>query len=132
MARIVSVETKDQPFRCTCSNGVHTWYGDEPEYKQGGDTAPSPSELLLSAVGTCAVVTLRMYANRKEWPVEKISLDLRLEEIKGGATVHHIIHQTLELTGPLDEEQKARMVSLLPKCPVSRLVTGKVEIVYNS
>ncbi len=132
MARIVSIESQDQPYRCSCSNGIHTWYADEPERNNGGDTGPSPGELLLSAIGTCGVITLRMYANRKQWPVEKIILTLSLEEIKGGPGVFHRIHQHLELEGPLDEEQKSRMISLLPKCPVSRLVTGQVEIVYKS
>lgn len=132
MARIVSIESQEQPFRCSCNNGVHTWYADEPETSAGGDTAPSPSELLLSAVGSCGVVTLRMYANRKQWPVEKIILTLSLEEIKDGPVVMHRIHQHLELTGPLDDDQKSRMISLLPKCPVSRLITGQVEIVYNT
>ncbi len=131
MARIVTIESIDEPYRCLCSNGVHTWYGDEPIDHEGLDTAPSPGELLLSAVGTCATITLRMYAKRKVWPVEKIRLELSLEEVKTEAGVLNRIHETLHLEGPLDADQITRLKSILPKCPVATIITGEVEVVYN-
>ncbi|MBP9745895.1 MAG: OsmC family protein [Saprospiraceae bacterium] len=130
MARITTIESIDAPYRCACSNGIHTWYADEPEYNHGGNTGPSPGELLLSAVGTCATITLRMYAARKEWPVDKIKIELRLEEVKTESGVLNKIHEALTVEGDLDEEQYARLKSLLPKCPVAKIVTGQVEIVY--
>ncbi len=129
MARIVTTESMEQPYRTSCTNGHSTWFADEPESNGGLDTAPTPSELLLSAIGTCVTITLRMYARRKEWPVEKIKLDLRLESVKKeNGDIKHIIYETLYLTGELTEEQKDRMKSLIPKCPVSKIVTGEVEI----
>ena len=131
MARIITVESHDTPYRCTCSNGVHSWYADEPVYNDGLDTAPSPGELLLSAVGTCATITLRMYAHRKQWPVEKITIELSLEEVKTETGVINKIHEKLQVTGALDETQLARLKSLLPKCPVTKIITGQVEITHN-
>jgi putative redox protein len=131
MPRIVKIESSDSPFRCICSNGVHTWYGDEPVSKEGLDSAPSPEELLLSAIGTCATITLRMFANRKQWSIGKISLELSLEEIKTETGVIHRIHETLKVDGLIDDEQFTRLKSILPKCPVTKIVTGQVEISYN-
>lgn len=131
MTRIITIESIDKPYRCSCTNGVHTWYGDEPFSNDGQDTAPSPSELLLSAVGTCATITLRMYAARKQWPVEKLQIELRLEEVKTETGVINKIYETLTVTGGINDEQLARLKSLIPKCPVARIVTGQVEITYN-
>jgi putative redox protein len=131
MTRIVTIESIDNPYRCSCSNGVHTWYGDEPISNDGQDTAPAPAELLLSAVGTCATITLRMYAKRKQWPVEKIQLELRLEEVKTETGVINKIHEILTITGDISDEQLNRLKSLLPKCPVARIITGQVEILNN-
>ncbi|MEO5583156.1 MAG: OsmC family protein [Saprospiraceae bacterium] len=131
MAKTVKIESTDTPFRCVCSNGVHTWYADEPVSKEGLDTAPSPEELLLSAIGTCAIITLRMFANRKQWTIGKIYIDLSLEEIKTETGTINRIHETLTIDGPIDDEQFARLKSILPKCPVTKIVTGQVEISYN-
>ena len=131
MSRIVMIESEDQPYRCSCSNGLHTWYADEPLIHEGLDTGPSPGELLLSAIGTCATITLRMYAKRKMWPVEKIRLELRMEEVKTETGGYHKIYESLSIDGPIDEEQYMRLKSLLPKCPVTKIVMGTVEIVYQ-
>jgi putative redox protein len=132
MARIVTLESIDNPYRCLISNGVHSWYADEPEYNGGGDTAPSPGELLLAAVGSCATITLRMYAKRKEWPVEKIEIELKLEEIKteSGIAINRITEK-LQVKGNLDEDQINRLKTLMPKCPIARVVTGPVEIMIG-
>jgi putative redox protein len=129
MARIVTIESVDNPYRCVISNGVHTWYADEPEYNGGEDSAPSPGEQLLAAVGTCAAITLRMYAKRKEWPVEKIMVELKLEEVKSDEGTFNLITEKLTIKGDIDEDQYNRLKSLLPKCPVAKIITGKVEIV---
>ncbi len=130
MPRIVTIESLEPHYRCTCSNGAHHWYADEQESSGGGDTAPSPTEILLSAMGSCAINTLRMYAARKEWPLEKVRIRISLETIKSETGTSYRIHEEVELTGPLDQEQKDRLRSLLPKCPVTRVVTGQVELVF--
>ncbi|MEP7267628.1 MAG: OsmC family protein [Saprospiraceae bacterium] len=131
MTRLVTIESIDDPFRCICSNGVHTWYADEPESNQGGDTSPSPSELLLSAIGACAAITLRMYARRKEWDVTQIKISLSIEEIKSENGIINRIHEKLEIEGSIDSDQIARLKSLIPKCPVARMVTGQIEVVAD-
>lgn len=132
MARIVTLESIDNPYRCLISNGVHTWYADEPEYNGGKDSAPSPGELLLAAVGSCATITLRMYAKRKEWPLDKIEIELKLEESKtvSGITINRITEK-LHVHGDLDEEQITRLKALIPKCPIAKVVTGPVEIIIG-
>lgn len=129
MARIITVESITQPYRCEVTNGKHTWYADEPENNGGMDSGPSPTEQFLASVGTCATITVRMYAQRKEWPVEKIKIELSKEEVKSEEGVFNLITEKLTVTGNLTEEQIDRLKSILPKCPVAKLITGKVEIV---
>ena len=105
MARITTIESIDAPYRCACSNRIHTRYPDDPEYNHGGAHRTSPGDLPLSAVGTGATNTLRMYAARKEWPVDKIKIELRLEEVKTESGVLNKIHEALTVEGDLDDEQ---------------------------
>jgi putative redox protein len=130
MPRITTIESIENPYRCLISNGTHTWYADEPESNQGGDTGPSPSEQLLAAVGSCAVITLRMYAARKNWPLDTIRISLRMEDVKTENGTITRIYESLEITGELNEEQRDRLRSLIPKCPVAKAITGTVELIY--
>lgn len=106
----------------------HRLIGDEPLESGGSDAGPKPSEFVLAGLATCTAATLRMYADRKGWPVEKIFLDLGLivEKTSEGQVAH--ITRSIRFEGNLDNEQKLRLIEIAEKCPVHRLLTNEIQI----
>ena len=106
----------------------HVWHVDEPVAQGGGNTAPNPMEVLLSALGACTTVTLQMYANHKGWDLQSVKVDLVLdpEEPKAGEA-RQIVRQ-VHITGDLDEAQKARLLKVAESCPVHKLLAGEINI----
>ena len=106
----------------------HVWQVDEPVAKGGGDTAPNPMEVLLSALGACTTVTLQMYADHKGWDLQEVKVDLVLdpEEPKAGEA-RQIVRQ-VQVTGNLDEAQKERLLKVAESCPVHKLLAGEISI----
>lgn len=92
----------------------------------GRDEGPDPFELLLASVGSCTAITLRMYADRKSWPLEGIRIQLTLETEKSFSDTH--ITKLISLDGPLSAEQKQRLMQIADKCPTHRVLTGTTRI----
>lgn len=115
-------------YRATIQTARHTLYADEPERNGGADTAPSPSEILLSALAACKLITVRMYADRKEWPLESVSAELDMEADRAARPVQTKIRCRLRFSGVLDEEQRQRLLEVADKCPTQRVLTGEIEI----
>jgi putative redox protein len=106
----------------------HHLVADEPNELGGEDLGPTPDELLLAALASCKLMTMRMYADRKEWPLEKINALLEMEVDRSELPVQSRISCRLKLTGALDAEQQARLVVIADKCPTHRVLTGQIEI----
>ena len=110
--------------------------GDEPTDSGGDGLGPSPYELLLAALGHCTVLTILLYARRKGWPVDGVSVRANherlvvTEEINGQLMRKKVerIVQEIALQGNLDEEQRARLIEIAGKCPVHRTLMGDLEI----
>jgi putative redox protein len=122
--REVRVETAAGKFGQKVRIGTHEIPADEPREAGGDDTGPEPHELLLAALGACTSMTVRLYADRKGWPVR--SVEVRLTG-QGGETGYRI-ERSLRLEGDLTDEQKARLVEIAEKCPVARTLKGTVTI----
>ncbi|MEN3975549.1 OsmC family protein [Emcibacter sp. SYSU 3D8] len=114
MAR-VHVITKPTPHQVEIKAGRHSIAGDEPHGMGGGDAGPAPYDLILGGLGACTAITLRMYAARKGWPLEEVTVDLShsLEEKRSQ------ISRRLHLKGDLDAEQRARLADIAERTPVT-------------
>ena len=113
------------PYATQLVVGHHHTVADEPVEDGGGDTGPAPHEILLSALGACTAITLRMYAERKQWPLEGVEVKLDYAERSKERTV---ITRNVELRGQLDATQRERLLQIANACPVHRILTGTVEI----
>src|SRR5690606_256318 len=99
---------------------------DEPIDMGGKDLGFSPKELLASALAACTSATLKMYADRKEWDLQEVKIDIELDFIKEENKT--IINRKLELIGNLDETQKSRLMAIANACPVHKMLNNPIEI----
>jgi putative redox protein len=105
----------------------HRWTGDEPAELGGGNTGPTPHHLLLSALGACTAITLRMYAARKGWPLEKVDVELGFNP-EGKPAAGNDIRRQIVLTGPLDETQRERLLQVANSCPIHKVLSAEIRI----
>lgn len=106
----------------------HLLVADEPESNGGKDHGPTPTELVISGLAACTTSTLRMYADRKGWEVERIDVEISLHiKKKESGQISHF-DSCIEITGNLTQEQKDRMLVIAGKCPIHKLLTNAVEI----
>ena len=121
--RQVHVRTGTERFRSRIEVRGHVLAADEPETVGGADLGPTPYDLLCAALGSCTTITLRMYADRKGWPVDEISAAVRHSRIavdgeEGEQRDRFEVRITL--AGELAEEQVKRLVEIAERCPVHR------------
>ncbi|HHL42903.1 MAG TPA: OsmC family peroxiredoxin [Hellea balneolensis] len=105
----------------------HRLYADEPVKLGGSDIGPSPYELVLAGLAACTSITLRMYAERKEWPVTHIEVETAYKKSGFGADMKNIFIRKIHIVGELDEAQRARLVEIADKCPVHNMLATCAE-----
>ena len=133
---VVVEETGKNPFQQAIASGKHRLLADEPESYGGGDTGPGPYDYLSAGLGACTAMTIRMYASRKQLPLEKVRVALSHDKIHAQdcedceTAVGKIdrIQRRISLDGPLDEEQRAKLLEIADKCPVHRTLHAEVLI----
>jgi putative redox protein len=114
----------------------HSLVADEPLAAGGTDQGPSPFDLLVAALGACTAMTLRMYADRKAWPLEAATVRLKHAKIHAADCetcetregMLDRIEREIEIEGPLDPDQKQRLLQIADRCPVHRTLTSEVQI----
>lgn len=106
----------------------HELLSDEPTDNGGDDLGPGPFDLVLAGLGSCTSMTVRMYADRKEWPLERVEVALshRRETVDGEGVTR--IDRAIRLVGDLDPEQRERLLDIANRCPVHRALTGTIAI----
>jgi len=132
----VIVHGKAAGFAQIITAGSHQLSSDEPTHVGGSDTGPTPYDLLLAALGSCTSMTVAMYARRRGWPLEAVTVRLRHSKIhaadceacetKEGRLDH--IERAVELIGPLSDDQRARLLDIANKCPVHRTLISEIYV----
>ncbi|HUF73954.1 MAG TPA: alpha/beta fold hydrolase [Gammaproteobacteria bacterium] len=133
--KILVTERNDRFLRHVQSDD-HDWLADEPARAGGDNLGPDPYEQLLAALGTCTSMTIRMYANRKKWPLDDVRIELSHERDHGKdcerceepGQVIDVIKRTLAVAGKLDDAQRSRLVEIADRCPVHKTLTGDLRI----
>ncbi|HZS36962.1 MAG TPA: OsmC family protein [Polyangia bacterium] len=135
-SREVLVRSSGAGFKQELQVGPHHAIGDEPVDVGGEDAGPNPYELLLEALGSCTSMTIGLYARRHGWPLAGVSVRLKHRRVyaedcahcdKPGARLDQIDRE-IELTGPLTDEQRARLMKIADQCPVHKTLTSKIDI----
>lgn len=99
---------------------------DEPIDMGGKDLGFSPKELLASALAACTSATVKMYADRREWDLQEVKIDVELDFIKQENKT--VINRKLEFIGHLDEIQKTRLLAIANACPVHKILSNPIDI----
>jgi putative redox protein len=136
MTRAVIVKSGADRYAQTILVGQHLFQGDEPFDVGGRDAGPNPYELLLAALGTCTSITVRMYADRKGWPLEEVQVRLAYAMVQAGdcgpsngeAQLVDGIEEELIVTGHLSEAQRKRLTEIAARCPVHRTLGSPIQI----
>ena len=115
----------------------HTFITDEPIAAGGEDAGPDPYSLLLGALGSCISMTVNLYARRKQWPLETVTVRLRQNRIhskdcqeclRSEEGYVHRIERSVSFTGQLSDEQRARLQEIAHKCPVHKTLSSEIVI----
>ena len=129
-------EAGDGRFAQLVTMGRHRLRADEPAAVGGDDSGPSPYDLLLAGLGACTSMTVRMYAAQKKWPLERVTVDLKHDQVHATDCAEcetregkiDRIERVLTLEGNLDEAQRARLLEIANKCPVHRTLHSEVWV----
>ncbi|WP_417593134.1 alpha/beta fold hydrolase [Owenweeksia hongkongensis] len=132
----VVVRLNDGPFLTEILTGKHHLLADEPKSVGGEDLGPSPYELVSSGLGACTAMTIKMYADRKGWPLKEVKVHLSydnsyFEDIKHCDSEERKIGKfirIIEVEGDLDEKQRERILQIANKCPVHKTLESSSEV----
>ena len=104
----------------------HRIRSDEESDRGGEDTGATPHELLLAALGSCTAMTLKVYAERKGWPLRDVHVTLNGSSANGDGG--YVISRQISIDGDLDAEQRQRLLEIADKCPVHKTLKGEITI----
>ncbi|WP_426588529.1 OsmC family protein [Mucilaginibacter sp. R-33] len=111
-------------YQTVVNSGGHGLITDEPLEAEGSNTGMNPFSLLLASLASCTVITLRMYINRKMWPIEEIKADVDMFKTLTGT----YIETRLSFKGEVSDEQRDRLLKIANACPVHKILVGNIDI----
>jgi uncharacterized OsmC-like protein len=137
---VVVRETRDSKFQQTISTGPHRLLADEPVAAGGEDSGPGPYDFLLASLGACTSMTMRMYADRKSLPLERVTVTLQHQKIHAEDCAEcetrtgmlDQIDRVIAMEGALDAEQRSKLMEIADKCPVHRTLTSEIRILTRA
>lgn len=138
--RVVVQETRKSKFNQIITVGPHHLVADEPVAAGGADAGPGPYDLLLAGLGACTSMTMRLYADRKGLPLDRITVTLKHSKIYARDCAEcetregmlDQIERDIKIEGALDAEQRSRLMDIADKCPVHRTLTSEIRIVTKA
>jgi putative redox protein len=123
MRTAIVTSTKGK-IRQTVRVGPHSLVADEPVAAGGEDAGLAPHEWLLAGLGACTSMTLKLYADRKGWPLESVEVSVDGEHVAGA----FVMKRMVRVEGDLTDEQRSRLLEIANKCPVHKTLTGTIRI----
>jgi len=123
---VVVAENGKGRYQQAVSAGQHQLVADEPASMGGGDAGPAPFDFIMSGLGACTSMTLRMYAERKSLPLTRVSVALRHDKVEVEGVMRDRISRDITLEGDLSEEQRQRLLEIANKCPVHRALSQSI------
>ena len=137
---VIVRETRNGKFQQSVSIGPHQLLADEPVAAGGQDTGPGPYDFLLAGLGACTSMTMRLYADRKSLPLERVTVRLKQSKIHAEYCAEcdtkigmlDQIERTIAMEGALDAEQRRKLMEIADKCPVHRTLTSEIHIVTRA
>jgi uncharacterized OsmC-like protein/fermentation-respiration switch protein FrsA (DUF1100 family) len=135
--RVVVRETRQSKFQQEVSIGPHRLLADEPVAAGGEDTGPGPYDLLLAGLGACTSMTMRLYADRKSLPLDRVTVRLEHQKIYAQDCADcetrigmlDQIERLITMEGALEPDQRSKLMEIADKCPVHRTLTSEIHIV---
>lgn len=123
-------------FRTEVDVGRHHLVVDEPVAVGGADAGPSPYEMLLAALGACTAMTLRIYADRRKWPLEQVRVSLQHRKVHAQDCADcdrkparmDVVDRVVFLDGALTDEQRTKLLEIADRCPVHQTMQGKIQV----
>ncbi|HLG34627.1 MAG TPA: OsmC family protein [Bacteroidia bacterium] len=115
-------------YRTAITIREHTIIGDEPLKAGGNNEGPTAHELLVASLASCTSVTLRMYADKKGWKLNRVEVDAEMQRITESGVQRNIIVTKITLDGDLDDEQRKRLLDISGKCPVHKTLRSSFSI----
>ena len=133
---VVVTESGAGPYGQRITAGAHRLTADEPAAVGGADSGATPYDLLLAGLGACTAITVRMYAQRKGWPLRRVTVRVRHQRIHATdclgceTTIGLVdrIERELEFDGELTADQRARLLDVAERCPVHRMLNSEVVV----
>jgi putative redox protein len=123
---VIVEETRAGRYQVEVRAGGSSFLADEPIASGGLGSGPNPYDLLSAALGACTAMTVRLYADRKSWPLERVKV--LVDHVRPGLDARDQFHREIRLEGPLDAAQRTRLLEIANRCPVHATLERSAEV----